>query len=82
MSSSPPTAPAQQRSQVTGFTISELPPMTFPPLPPIKDKALYDVVITHSSFYQAPRTSMELHPTSMVEDYEKLEHVGDAILGK
>lgn len=56
--------------------------MTFPPLPPIKDKALYDVVITHSSFYQAPRTSMELHPTSMVEDYEKLEHVGDAILGK
>lgn len=68
--------------QITAFGIKDLPPMDFPPLPPITDQGLYDVVTTHSSMCQGPKTPMDFDPKTMVEDYEKLEHVGDGILGK
>lgn len=81
-----PTPPSQTREDslhnVAGFNILDMPPTTFPPLPPINDKALYNVVTTHASLHLYKKYSMNLHPKIMVEDYEKLEHVGDAILGE
>ena len=66
---------------LSAFSISDLPPMNFPPLPPIEDEALYKLVTTHSSLNIGQKTSMNLDPNHVVSDYEKLEHVGDALLG-
>ncbi|KAL1413185.1 hypothetical protein Q8F55_000936 [Vanrija albida] len=57
--------------------------LCLPPLPPIADAHLARLAVTHSSAHQLPRrpTSLEFEADEKVEDYEKLEHVGDSMLG-
>ncbi|TXT16032.1 hypothetical protein VHUM_00535 [Vanrija humicola] len=57
--------------------------LLLPPLPPIADPHLARLAVTHSSAHQLPRrpTSLEFEADEKVEDYEKLEHVGDSMLG-
>ncbi|EIW67697.1 hypothetical protein TREMEDRAFT_64292 [Tremella mesenterica DSM 1558] len=54
-----------------------------PPLPPITDPGLLKLALTHSSAHQLPHRPSEivLDESRAVDDYEKLEHVGDALLG-
>ncbi|KAK4685194.1 hypothetical protein P7C73_g4963, partial [Tremellales sp. Uapishka_1] len=54
-----------------------------PPLPKIVDEELALLVVTHSSTHQNPkkRLSIELTEAEKTQDYEKLEHVGDSLLG-
>lgn len=64
--------------------LPELPSdLVLPPLPPIADPQLARLAVTHSSAHQLPRrpTSLEFEADEKVEDYEKLEHVGDSMLG-
>ncbi|KAL1405964.1 hypothetical protein Q8F55_007646 [Vanrija albida] len=59
-----------------------LPPMPLPPLPPILDPALAARVFTHPSHLEGTRAARA--PFEAPDDaghYEKLEHVGDAVLG-
>ena len=55
-----------------------------PPLPPILDPELDTQVFTHSSFHARPRkaTSLDLDDGERLLDNEKLEHVGDSLLGR
>ena len=57
---------------------------TRPPLPPILDPDLAVQVFTHSSYYNVKRKTMTecLGMDEEILDNEKLEHVGDGILGE
>lgn len=65
------------------FSLPNLPSFSLPPLPAIHDKELYTLAVTHSSNHSAPRrpNALDLTQEDKMIDYEKLEHVGDAILG-
>jgi len=71
------------------LAICTIPPLPdtieFPPLPVIHYKRIEAQVFTHSSFYSSqPRktTSLIQAPDQDLNmDNEKLEHVGDALLG-
>jgi len=65
------------------FHLPELPSFPIPPLPAISDDELRTLALTHSSSHTGSRraASIDLTPTDKTMDYEKLEHVGDAILG-
>ncbi|WWC62718.1 uncharacterized protein I303_105315 [Kwoniella dejecticola CBS 10117] len=65
------------------FVLPPLPPLDLPPLPPITDPKIEEMVFTHPGFFNTPRsysTSMFLTDGQAVCNYEKLEHVGDALL--
>jgi dsRNA-specific ribonuclease len=58
--------------------------IAFPPLPTIQDHALERQVFTHTSYHQMKRnpTSFDVDSTQRTgQDNEKLEHIGDALLG-
>lgn len=65
------------------FTLPDLPHLPLPPLPSIADSELSVLALTHKSNHQSPRraTDFDLSQGKNIVDYEKLEHVGDAILG-
>lgn len=74
--------------------VERIPLIPLPPLPPIKDKKLEEVVFSHQSLFPRDAGVFE-YPVTIkhgedggvmeweggVPHYEKLEHVGDAILG-
>ncbi|WVW84834.1 hypothetical protein I302_106869 [Kwoniella bestiolae CBS 10118] len=65
------------------FVLPSLPQLDLPPIPPITDSKLKDMVFTHASLSNLPRshrTSVFLIKEDRVLDYEKLEHIGDALL--
>jgi len=66
------------------FLLPRLPEFPLPPLPEITNPKLYKVAHTHASCYSNPKKYLDLDPKdwSSGEDYEKLEHVGDGLLGK
>lgn len=81
-SQTPIHSQSQREVNLSPFNLLALPAnMVYPPLPPINDERIYKMVTTHSSLYMDKKNSMNLDPKTMVEDYEKLEHVGDALLG-
>ena len=54
-----------------------------PPLPSINDPELLEFAITHSSYHGAVRQANDLDlEAEPVKDWEKLEFVGDSILGE
>ena len=64
------------------FVIPPLPKIPLPPLPQISDLELRRTAVTHTSYYAVRRNKNDLYPESRVLDYERLEHIGDAILGQ
>ena len=48
-----------------------------PPLPPIQDPQIAKTVVTHKSYSALVRQT-----SGAGDNYEKLAHVGDALLGK
>ncbi|KAG7447587.1 ribonuclease III [Guyanagaster necrorhizus] len=52
-----------------------------PPLPDIKDDNIRIQVFTHRSFFARPVHIFEDHPNDLSPDNEKLEHLGDTVLG-
>lgn len=63
--------------------VDQFPVYDFPPLPRITDPELFQIAITHASVYMGGVRKITLDGVQgeIIEDYEKLEHVGDAILG-
>ncbi|WVQ85077.1 hypothetical protein IAT38_007241 [Cryptococcus sp. DSM 104549] len=69
------------RAHMPALPWDKLPPL--PPLPPITNPRLSKMVFTHTSVNNLSRlahTSVQLLTGQAGVDYEKLEHVGDAIL--
>ncbi|WWD05018.1 hypothetical protein V865_003089 [Kwoniella europaea PYCC6329] len=65
------------------FVLPSLPKLDLPPLPPIIDSKLRNMVFTHASLSNVPRsysTSVFLEEGQGSLDYEKLEHIGDSLL--
>lgn len=52
-----------------------------PPLPDIRDDNIRIQVFTHRSFFARPVHIFEDHPNDLSPDNEKLEHLGDTVLG-
>ncbi|WVO22761.1 uncharacterized protein IAS62_004097 [Cryptococcus decagattii] len=59
----------------------ELPDFPLPPLPDIYDRELLRQVFTHTSYVGAKKQSALFDKEAFHHDNEKLEHVGDALLG-
>lgn len=64
------------------FHLPPLPDLGVPPLPEIRDKELERQAYTHSSHVKKSRNATSLEVLERIEDNEKLEHVGDAILSE
>lgn len=66
------------------FEIPTIPrPAALPSLPKIEDPDLMRIATTHTSVRCQQRKRGDLEEDEVFsEDYEKLEHVGDAILGQ
>ncbi|KAK6908042.1 hypothetical protein I203_102043 [Kwoniella mangroviensis CBS 8507] len=78
----PPSNQNQDHCMHT-FVLPSLPKLGLPPLPPITDSKLREMVFTHASLSNVPRsysTSVFLEEGQGSLDYEKLEHIGDALL--
>ncbi|OCF37194.1 hypothetical protein I316_01101 [Kwoniella heveanensis BCC8398] len=72
------------RKSLNTFVAPRLPKLNLPPLPPITDRKLRETVFTHISSRVLPKSfgsTMFLTDGQAGTDYEKLEHVGDALLG-
>ncbi|WVQ96480.1 hypothetical protein IAU59_003585 [Kwoniella sp. CBS 9459] len=72
------------QESLNSFVAPRLPKLDLPPLPPITDRKLRETVFTHVSSRVLPKrfaTTMFLTDGQAGNDYEKLEHVGDALLG-
>jgi ribonuclease-3 len=61
--------------------VEQLPTVPLPPLPTIEDPELLKHVFTHSSLFEKVRGKFEDPVDQPAKHYEKLEHVGDSILG-
>lgn len=61
--------------------VEQLPVFPLPPLPVIADPELAKHVFTHCSLFEKTRGRFEDPEDSPAQHYEKLEHVGDSILG-
>jgi dsRNA-specific ribonuclease len=61
--------------------VEQLPVFPLPPLPVITDPALEKQVFTHQSCFPRRKWRFEDPEDDPSLDYEKLEHVGDSILG-
>lgn len=64
------------------FTLPPIPDLPFPPAPRIVDAQLERQVFTHSSLLKKRRQASSLSLDEPIEDNEKLEHVGDSIIGE
>ncbi|KAJ7083002.1 ribonuclease III domain-containing protein [Mycena epipterygia] len=53
----------------------------FPPLPQIKRDDIRQRVFTHRSYFERPSNVFEDRPDDPSPDNEKLEHLGDSVLG-
>lgn len=69
-------------NNVSAYQIPPLPNIPFPPLPVILDVEIRKVVTTHASMRTDTRGTHDMYPISPLMDYEKLEHVGDALLSE
>jgi hypothetical protein len=67
---------------LSAYALPPLPALNLPPLPPIADPEYYDTVTSHASLRKGAHSNHELNPKVALKDYEKLEHVGDALLGE
>lgn len=61
--------------------VNQLPVFALPPLPPILDEEITKQVFTHSSLFRRQHGVFEEPDGQDAKHYEKLEHVGDSILG-
>ncbi|KAF9559382.1 ribonuclease III [Agrocybe pediades] len=52
-----------------------------PPLPPIRKEALEQRAFIHSSYHGRPSKRFEDPEHDPLRDYERLEHLGDSVLG-
>ncbi|OCF40079.1 hypothetical protein I317_06092 [Kwoniella heveanensis CBS 569] len=68
-------------SKAVLIPVEQLPVFPLPPLPAIEDPDLLKQVFTHQSLFERARGRFEDPIGSPTKHYEKLEHVGDAILG-
>jgi dsRNA-specific ribonuclease len=64
------------------FTLPPIPDLPFPPAPRIVNAQLERQVFTHSSLLKKRRQASSLSLEEPIEDNEKLEHVGDSIIGE
>jgi len=70
-----------QTSRQVLIPVEQLPVFALPPLPVIPDAKLLKQVFTHQSLFEYGRGKFEETENQPAEHYEKLEHVGDSILG-
>lgn len=65
------------------LVLPPIPNLTLPPLPDITNPELERQVFTHSSYHALPRnaTAFDVNDGDVILDNEKLEHIGDALLG-
>lgn len=70
---------AKSRSVLLPY--EQLPTYPLPPLPEVTDPELLKRVFTHSSLFEKQRGRFEEPNGEPAKHYEKLEHVGDSILG-
>ncbi|BEI83290.1 hypothetical protein CcaverHIS002_0311580 [Cutaneotrichosporon cavernicola] len=69
-------------ASLAALALPPLPEFHLASLPPIADDALKLTVFTHSSWHRSIRNAQALRPDYQLPgDYEKLEHVGDTIMG-
>ncbi|KAK4688032.1 26S proteasome non-ATPase regulatory subunit 10, partial [Tremellales sp. Uapishka_1] len=68
-------------SRAVLLPVEQLPVYPLPPLPTIDDPALVKQVFTHSSLFEKVKGAFEDPEDNPSKHYEKLEHVGDSILG-
>ncbi|KAK6905159.1 hypothetical protein I204_08183 [Kwoniella mangroviensis CBS 8886] len=61
--------------------VEQLPVFPLPPMPPINNPDLLKQVFTHQSLFERPKGRFEDPENDPIKHYEKLEHVGDSILG-
>jgi hypothetical protein len=72
-------------NKLSAFVPPPLPEaLPLPPLPQIHDRILYERAITHTSVLQVAKNTHDLDVEHYAEinDYEKLEYVGDRILSE
>ena len=72
-------------NKLNAFVLPPLPEaLPLPPLPPVKDHVLRDRAFTHTSLIQVARLThdLETHNYPEIQDYEKLEYIGDKIVGE
>jgi ribonuclease-3 len=67
--------------RATLFPIEQIPTFPLPPLPPIDDPVLLKQVFTHLSLFKSAKGKFEDAEDDQAKHYEKLEHVGDSLLG-
>lgn len=67
--------------RATLFPIEQIPTYPLPPLPPIDNPALLKQVFTHMSLFKTVKGKFEDPEDDQPKHYEKLEHVGDSLLG-
>ncbi|EJD53653.1 ribonuclease III [Auricularia subglabra TFB-10046 SS5] len=77
MSSPPPSSPPSGRPLYIDPTL----PDEIPPLPEIKSDALRTQVFTHRSYYARPTHLFEDRQDDLSPDNERLEHLGDSVVG-
>lgn len=72
-----------ESTTLNGYILPPLPQLDLPPLPPISDEALERRVFTHSSYVKKQKRGTDfLDLDEELEDNEKLEFVGDGLLGE
>ncbi|KAL7422986.1 hypothetical protein Q5752_002284 [Cryptotrichosporon argae] len=70
------------QNNLSAYAIPPQPVFPLPPLPPIDSPSLLTTVLTHASMHSAARRAQSFDiDAAPVVDYEKLEHVGDSLLG-
>lgn len=69
------------RHRATLFPVEQIPVFGLPPLPDIDDDAILKQVFTHLSLFEKVKGKFEDPEDDLAKHYEKLEHVGDSILG-
>lgn len=77
--------PQKYGLRLYSFALPRLPSdLPLPPLPPITDEQIRKVATTHTSVYQVNRDTFDLDTENYSEilDYEKLEFLGDKIIGE
>lgn len=69
-------------NSLTKLCLPPLPHIDLPDLPPIHDEQLLQQVFTHSSYLSRPRVGVDFWALEEESwDNEKLEFVGDGLLG-
>ena len=72
-------------AKVYTYSMPPLPSnLILPPLPPIPVKKFRDIALTHTSVYGVTKETFDLDTAkyTLINDYEKLEFLGDKILSE